>query len=74
MESSYKGITLDVGGDNKIRIRCKDFDEYKRVINFLQKEEQPYVAKGLVLLLKSSEDMVKDFDVFERLVKELAEC
>ena len=73
MKSSYEGITLE-GEDYKIKILCKDFTEYKRAINFLQKEEQPYIAKGLIILLKSNKDLVKDYTIFERLVKELAEC
>jgi hypothetical protein len=73
MGSSYEGITLE-GEDYKIKILCKDFAEYKRAINFLQKEEQPFIAKGLVLLLKGTEDLVKDYDIFERLVRELSEC
>lgn len=70
---SYEGITLE-GEDYKIRIRCKNFNEYKRAIAFLEKEEQPFIAKGLLLLLKGSEDLVKDYDVFERLIRELSEC
>lgn len=72
MEDSYKGITLE-GEEYKIKIQCKDDKQRQMAINFLGKENHPYLVEGLEVLLKRTGNLEKDYDIFERLIKELAE-
>lgn len=68
MEALYKGITLE-GKHYKVEMLCKDFEEYKKMIGLLQKE-QPGIARGLALLLKDTKELADNYDTFELLLKE----
>ncbi|MBM3199765.1 hypothetical protein FJZ53_02420 [Candidatus Woesearchaeota archaeon] len=78
MGFSYKGITLE-GEDYKIKIACNDKKKYLSVLKILQEEKRPFLVEELtgklekLITFKGSGDLSKDYDIFERLIQELAE-